>query len=73
MYLPDDDPRRQLIAQAILYCGTFIVIAVGVVAPPLKAKPMRALITRSSWAERESLLVEACEAEVVHLCVEPDA
>jgi hypothetical protein len=34
---------------------------------------MRALITRSSWAERESLLVEACEAEVVHLCVEPDA
>jgi hypothetical protein len=29
-YLPEDDPRRQLIAQAILYGGTFIVIAVSV-------------------------------------------
>jgi hypothetical protein len=28
--LPEDDPRRQLIAQAILYGGTFIVIAVSV-------------------------------------------
>ena len=29
-YLPEDDPRRQLIAQAMLYGGTFIVIAVSV-------------------------------------------
>jgi Kef-type K+ transport system membrane component KefB len=27
-YMPEDDPRRQLIAQAMLYGGTFIVIAV---------------------------------------------
>jgi hypothetical protein len=29
-YLPEGDPRRQLIAQAMLYGGTFIVIAVSV-------------------------------------------
>jgi hypothetical protein len=29
-YLPEDDPRRQFIAQAMLYGGTFIVIAVSV-------------------------------------------
>ena len=29
-YLPKNDPRRQLIAQAMLYGGTFIVIAVSV-------------------------------------------
>ena len=29
-YLPENDPRRQLIAQAMLYGGTFIVIAVSV-------------------------------------------
>lgn len=29
-YLPEDDPRRQLIAQVMLYGGTFIVIAVSV-------------------------------------------
>jgi hypothetical protein len=28
-WLPEDDPRRQLIAQAMLYGGTFIVIAVS--------------------------------------------
>jgi hypothetical protein len=29
-WLPEDDPRRQLIAQAMFYGGTFIVIAVSV-------------------------------------------
>jgi hypothetical protein len=29
-FLPEGDPRRQLIAQAMLYGGTFIVIAVSV-------------------------------------------
>jgi hypothetical protein len=29
-WLPEDDPRRQLIAQAMLYGGTFIVIAASV-------------------------------------------
>jgi hypothetical protein len=29
-WLPEDDPRRQLVAQALLYGGTFIVIAVSV-------------------------------------------
>ena len=29
-FLAEDDPRRQLIAQAMLYGGTFIVIAVSV-------------------------------------------
>jgi hypothetical protein len=29
-WLPEDDPRLQLIAQAMLYGGTFIVIAVSV-------------------------------------------
>jgi hypothetical protein len=29
-YLPEDDPRRQLIAQTMLYGGTFVVIAVSV-------------------------------------------
>jgi hypothetical protein len=29
-WLPEDDPRRQLIAQAMLSAGTFIVIAVSV-------------------------------------------
>jgi hypothetical protein len=28
-FLDEDDPRRQLIAQALLYGGTFIVIAVS--------------------------------------------
>jgi hypothetical protein len=29
-YLAEDDPRRQLVAQVLLYAGTFIVIAVSV-------------------------------------------
>ena len=29
-YLPENDPRRQLIAQAMLYGGTFIILAVSV-------------------------------------------
>jgi hypothetical protein len=29
-FLPEDDPRRQLIAQAMLYRGTFIIIAMSV-------------------------------------------
>jgi hypothetical protein len=29
-FLDDSDPRRQLIAQAILYAGAFVVIAVSV-------------------------------------------
>jgi heme/copper-type cytochrome/quinol oxidase subunit 4 len=30
MYMPEDDPRRQLVAQVLLYAGTFIVIAASV-------------------------------------------
>jgi DMSO reductase anchor subunit len=29
-FLPEDDPRRQLIAQAMLYGGMFVVIALSV-------------------------------------------
>jgi hypothetical protein len=29
-YLPEGDPRHQLLAQVLLYAGTFIVIAVSV-------------------------------------------
>ena len=29
-YLPEGDPRRQLVAQVLLYAGTFIVIAAPV-------------------------------------------
>jgi hypothetical protein len=30
MYMPEDDPRRRLVAQVLLYAGTFIVIAASV-------------------------------------------
>ncbi len=81
-FLDEDDPRRQLIAQALLYGGTFVVIAVsGVVEAPRammfgegfeqstirRTGPdgLTRVITRTSWAERESVLVEAREAELL--------
>jgi hypothetical protein len=35
MYMPEDDPRRQLVAQVLLYAGTFVVhCGVGLVEAP---------------------------------------
>jgi hypothetical protein len=47
-WLPEDDPRRQLIAQAMLYGGTFVVRGVCMASPPLKVKKRACYAIRPS-------------------------